>query len=176
MNSQDPRRDRPEAQWHLPASSGRDQLEGTFKWQRKNDDGLTLLCTDITIKGEFWLHVNKATDTSDTTPNYYVRLPQLLCDWRSVDELITQLDEWLESPKEISVDIGSRYQHFTVSFGKSDQLISSLDKPACRIAYSGGLVFQGEWLFDVDQSCIRIFRDELREALNSISSDAERRP
>lgn len=160
------------AQWNLSAASGRDSLSGDFRWQTLSKYGTLVLCTEVALKGMFWPPLDKA-EASDVMLDYSVFLPQVIWDWKAVDELIVEMDEWLESPKEISVDLCARNigsQSFRVSFGLSDRLISSIQKPACSIVYVGTVFRHGEWSFIVDQSCIRIFRDELRRSLNLMSS------
>jgi hypothetical protein len=47
----------------------------------------------------FWLRLEK-DELGDLTPDYEVLLSRVQFDWRAVDELIFQLDEWLEHPKD----------------------------------------------------------------------------
>ncbi len=157
--------------WNLNAASGRDHLVGNFLSSTESRSGLTVLDTEIIIKGVFWPR-REENELDDLTPDYEVLLSQVQFDWRAVDELIVQMDEWLEHPKEISIDLCAKDQgdqSFILSFGQSNRLISSIQKPACSITYVGTVFARGEWLFVVDQSCIRNFRDELRLSFNEIS-------
>ena len=154
--------------WSLSAASGRDHLVGHFLSSTENRSGLTVLDTRIIIKGVFWPRSEKSK-LDNLAPDYEVVLSQVQFDWRAVDELIVQMDEWLEHPKEISIDLCAKDrgdQSFILLFGQSSKLISSIQRPACSITYVGTVFAQGEWLFVVDQSCIRNFRDELRLSLN----------
>lgn len=160
--------------WTLSAASGRDHLVGSFLSSTENRSGLTVLDTRIVIKGVFWPRSEKAK-ADDPVRDYEVLLSQVQFDWRAVDELIHQMDEWLEHPKEISMDLCAKDQGdqtFVLSFGRSSERISSIQRPACSITYGGTVFVRGEWLFVVDQSCIRNFRDELRLSLNEISPAA----
>jgi hypothetical protein len=157
--------------WNLSAASGRDHLVGNFLSSTQNRSGLTVLNTRILIGGVFWPRPEKE-DLDGLTPDYEVLLSQVQFDWRAVDELVVRMDEWLESPKEISIDLCAKDrgdQSFVLSFGSSNRLISSIQKPVCSITYIGTAFAHGEWLFVVDQSCIRNFRDELRLSLNETS-------
>jgi hypothetical protein len=160
--------------WNLSAASGRDHLVGSFRSSTENRSGLTVLDTRIVIKGEFWPRSEKAKG-DDPVHDYEVLLSQVQFDWRAVDELIHQMDEWLDLPKEISIDLCAKDrddQSFVLSFGRSSERISSIQRPACSVIYRGTVFVRGEWLFVVDQSCIRNFRDELRLSLNETSRAA----
>lgn len=157
--------------WTLNAASGRDRLIGHFLSSIENRSGLTVLDTRISIKGVFWPRSEK-NKVDDLAPDYEVVLSQVQVDWRAVDQLIVQMDEWLDHPKEISIDLCAKDrgdQSLVLSFGQTSKLISSIQRPACSITYSGTVFARGEWLFVVDQSCIRNFRDELRLSLNETS-------
>src|SRR5262249_12786987 len=158
-------------QWNLSAASGRDHLVGGFLSSTENRSGLTVLDTRIVIKGALWPR-SEREQVDDPVHDYEVLLSQVQFDWRAVDELIHQMDEWLEHPKEISIDLCEKDrgdQTFVLSFGRSSERISSIQRPACSIMYCGTAFVRGEWLFVVDQSCIRNFRDELRLSLNETS-------
>jgi hypothetical protein len=60
------------------------------------------------------------------------------------------------------------------ALGVREDLICSLKMPACTISYCSNSFEVGKWHFVVDQSCIRIFREELRAALDSLYSTPSR--
>lgn len=159
------------AQWSLSAASGRDVLSGDFRRQTLSKSGSIVLWTEITLKGMFWPLLDIAAAT-DLMLDYSVLLPQIICTWKTVGELIVEMDEWLEHPKKISIDLcaGIEGQSLLISFGPSDRLISSMQTSTCSIVYAGTVFRRGEWSFVVDQSFIRIFRDELRRSLDFMSS------
>jgi len=60
-----------------------------------------------------------------------------------------------------------------ISIGQEERLICSPAKPACKISYNSSSAMLGQWIFVVDQSCIKICADEIAIVLKSL---AERRP
>jgi hypothetical protein len=166
-------------EWKLVAASGRDQLSGKFIQQTTNRSGATVICTDLVIRGAFWPRLKlQSNEYVEPVLDYSVALPQVVFEWGAVDELISELGEWLDSPKKISIELCQKAQgdqSFIISFGAIEELISSVQKPACTILYSGTVFNRGKWSFVVDQSCIRIFHEELRTAFNSLSSREEAR-
>jgi hypothetical protein len=160
------------AQWCLPDSSGRDRLIGEFRDIYKGPDGQAILCVAISISGEFWRLPISDPQLAD---DYKVCLPQVLCNWQAVDELILELGEWLDRPKPIKIDLASKirgHQTFSIEFSKTHRLITTGEKPACTVTYSGTNFLQGVWSFVVDQSCIRIFHDELRAAFRDVTAQS----
>ena len=83
----------------------------------------------------------------------------------------------LLKPKPISLQLAkcrTTFHRLTISLGVREDLICSLEMPACTISYSSNSLEVGKWHFVVDQSCIRIFREELRAALDSLYSTPSR--
>lgn len=158
--------------WSLPSTSGRDQLMGEFKSLAKDRHGGTVFVTDLRISGLFWPRLQIGA-SSALTADYDVSLPQVLVDWRALDDLIVALGAWLEQPRPISIELcpaPAKDQSLVRSVGDVAGLITAADKPGCRIRYTGTVFRGGDWAFVVDQSCIRIFYDDLCAARAIIES------
>jgi hypothetical protein len=163
----------PSHQWNLVASSGRERLGGSFVGHASDEDGLDLVLASLSVVGRFWRSPpfeDEAENSSERLVTVFsVMLPQVLLRRDRIEYLISELAEWLKKPKEISVELSkskSVYQSLAISLGIREDLICSLDRPACTIAYSANSFEIGKWKFIVDQSCIRIFFEELRTSLD----------
>ena len=160
-------------QWNLSSSSSREYLAGTFLRKTKDKSDSTLILSTITVAGQFWsspvfCETAKNNSVSDL---YAVALSHVVLKQSLVEDLIAELAEWLEKPKELSVDLSADvYEVFSISFEISKKLISSLEKPACTVTYASGSFQVGKWSFIVDQSCMRIFYDELKLAIRHLSA------
>ncbi|MES2535083.1 MAG: hypothetical protein V4632_04335 [Pseudomonadota bacterium] len=150
-------------EWNLNASSGRENVHGCLVGQF-NSAGRQLLRLEITITGSFWRR-DTPIGVAETVNDFSVKLPQVISRKDNIDFLILELSDWLKNPKEVSVDLASNCnndQSFRLSLGVRDDLISSVDRPACTINYTGTAFKYGEWCFVIDQSCVRNWYDELK--------------
>jgi hypothetical protein len=153
--------------WNLPAASGRNRMSGVFEQEWTNDTGSTVLLSRIQLEGLFWPR-SKEYKEKDLVVDYSVVLPQVLLRKESVESLIRHLEEWLDKPREIAIELGNcegNDQRFHIAFAFSSDSTSILKKPACTIDYSGGIFAHGQWSFAVDQTCIGIFLRELQTSL-----------
>jgi len=155
-----------EHQWAIRSNSGRELFAGSFL-EEKYAEGRTLLLTSALIFGEFWRE--PAFETSRyATPDFQVSLPQLVLDKANLEELICELEKWLERPKEISLSLsGDRFHALDVAIGPRTDWISTMDKPVFSLSYASGSFEIGKWRFVIDQSCIRCFMDELTQSLRA---------
>lgn len=158
--------------WHLPASSGRNELSGEFFAQRVDDSAAQIVFSRIELKGAFWPRFSNDPGSKET-PDYSVTLHQVVLRRERLDLLIGRLGEWMRAPLELSVEMGKtpgNDQGFEISIGRADGLMSTADRPACTVRYSSGAFALGTWSFIVDQSCIKVFLDELTHCVEQLSS------
>lgn len=158
--------------WHLPASSGRNELSGEFFAQRLDDSGRHVVFSRIELKGAFWPRFSNDPGSKET-PDYSVTLHQVVLRREQLDLLIRRLAEWMRAPLALSVEVAKTTgndQSFEISIGQVDGLMSTADRPACTVRYSSGAFAHGTWSFIVDQSCIKVFLDELTDSLEVLSS------
>jgi hypothetical protein len=164
-----------EREWKLVANSGREQFCGSFIKRGSNEDGLDLVLANVSVIGEFWLDPPFANDggSSGLETVFSVSLPHAVLRKDRIEKLLDELEQWLLKPKPISLELAkcrTTYQSLVISLGVREDLISSLERPACTISYSSNSFEVGKWHFVVDQSCIRIFHDELRASFDSLYS------
>ncbi|MEK8020580.1 MAG: hypothetical protein VSS75_027250 [Candidatus Parabeggiatoa sp.] len=149
--------------WSLLSADGWNKVTGTFirKWMSLEDD--VLLLTDISITGDFWQRDKEEVNDAKITLDFRVQLPQVIIKENALKELIIEIDKWFSEPREIGIELSNVcYQSFQITFGMKDEFICSPDKPVCTIQYSSdSRMKMGEWNFVVDQSCLRLFRDDL---------------
>jgi hypothetical protein len=157
--------------WALRSSSGREEFSGVVTREALDSQGAGLLLANLSLIGRFWPQppfdaVEPASDELLTA--YSVVLPNVILARNLVEHLISELTEWLVQPKEIAVelsDVRKTYQSIRISFGEREVLICSLEKPVCTITYASNSFEVGKWHFVVDQSCIRLFLEELEMSL-----------
>jgi hypothetical protein len=160
-------------EWELVANSGREQFFGAFLKRGSNEDGLELILANVSVVGDFWLNPPFANDvgSSGLESVFSVSLPHVVFRKDRIENLLDELEQWLLKPKPISLELAkcrTTYQSLTISLGVREDLICSLERPACTISYCSNSFEVGKWHFVVDQSCIRIFHEELRAALDRL--------
>jgi len=167
------------SEWKLVANSGREWFFGSFLKRGLNEDGLELILANVTVVGDFWLDPPFANDvgSSGLESVFSVSLPHVALRKDRIENLLDELEQWLLKPTPISLELAkcrTTYQSLTISLGVREDLICSLEMPACTISYCANSFEIGKWHFVVDQSCIRIFHEELRAALDSLYSTPSR--
>ena len=167
------------SEWKLVANSGREQFFGSFLKRGSNEDGLELILANVSVAGDFWLDPPFANDvgSSGLESVFSVSRSHVVLRKDRIENLLDELEQWLLKPKPISLELAkcrTTFHSLTISLGVREDLICSLEMPACTISYSSNSFEVGKWHFVVDQSCIRIFREELRAALDSLYSTPSR--
>src|SRR6266567_3215566 len=149
-------------QWNLYSSSGRDQLGGSFVGQSSDESGVDLVLANVSIAGKFWRAppFERASEESSEPLStvYVVDLPSVIFQKKRVQQLISELNEWLHSPKEISIELSKGVgsdQSFAIALSARHD--GTLAKSPCLVTYSATVFELGKWRFFVDQSCVRIF-------------------
>ncbi|MGJ7529171.1 hypothetical protein [Variovorax sp. GB1P17] len=106
--------------------------------------------------------------------DFHVTLPQVLINLVSLKSLRERLVEWQVNPSAFTLELGllgKGGQRITFAIGRDENLIYSVDKPACTLTYACGAAMQGRWSFVVDQSCIRLCAEGIGEFVRSIESE-----
>jgi hypothetical protein len=167
------------SEWKLVGNSGREQFFGSFLKRGSNEDGLELILANVSVVEDFWLDPPFANDvgSSGLESVFSVSLPHVVLRKDRIENLLDELEQRLLKPKPISLELArcrTTYQSLTISLGVREDLICSLEMPACTISYCSNSFEVGRWHFVVDQSCIRIFHEELRASLDSLYSNPSR--
>ncbi len=155
----------PKIEFELSDNSGRDQMQGVFldAWQDERDQEIYFHVA-LKLRGRFFARSPKSS--SHIVDEYDFALPQMVWQYQSVKGLVSDLEAWEVEPREINRNLsGANDPLFEIWIGKSDKLISSLQKPACVLRFSGASVTGLNIGFVTDQSCLRIFRETLSEAV-----------
>jgi hypothetical protein len=143
----------------VPSNSGRITTEVELAG---GDDSTRIL--RITMRSEFW--DRSSGDLRELQPQYDVTLHQIISDLTRLRDLRDYANAWLKDQASFVIDLAVvRDQSLRLSVGPSKALISSRDKPVFRLTFRSGPAFKTEWSYVVDQTCIRLLRDELEGAL-----------
>ena len=122
----------------------------------------------VQLWGEFWDR-NVPTAAADLVPDFRIDLPQVLMAEESLRALHDHFDHWLTSYEHFDCELvpdDAGGQSLVVSVGKREDMIYTRDKPAITFTYSAGFSMRGEWSFVIDQSCVWLCRDALKEFLH----------
>ncbi len=163
----------PKIEFELSDNSGRDQMRGVFldAWQDERDREIYFHVA-IKLSGRFFGRTPKSS--GELVDEYHFALPQMVWRYQSVTELVSDLEAWEEEPREVNRNLsGADDPLFEIWIGKSDELISSLQKSACVLRFSGASVKGLNIGFVTDQSCLRIFRETLGEAVIAFEETLE---
>jgi hypothetical protein len=148
--------------WTLASSSGREELKGIFL-----DELAPSSANELPV--DLWLGAKSYMPEYHLESAYEFILHRMLFSRMAVEELISDLSQWLAKPKNVDRELtigGSGHdQQFRIELGSRPNTISSLERPVCTLSWSWQTLRFGQCRFGVDQSCIRIFRDGLSVAL-----------
>jgi hypothetical protein len=156
-------------EWNISGSQGRDFLGGRFQKLWIDANGLELTLSEVAVTS-LWPDRSAAKYSFLTPPkDTVVTLSQVVMAVEFVRQLILRLNDWLESSADVSVNLCPKQsdQRFIIELGPT-KIPNSLKKVALQVEYFSG-AFMGKWSFEVDQSCIRLFVDELSNSLKSHS-------
>lgn len=159
-------------QWNVYSSDGRIAFGGNLlrplPCSTKGDEWLL---TELSISG---LWIDRATEVISfeiLKKEFAVSLPQVVLSKHKLADLVDDLDRWLQSAAEVSVSLCASHpgeQELRIHIGPPVNE-RRLEETIMTVEYSGIGFTAGKWSFEIDQSCVRIFRDELRNALQHIS-------
>ena len=114
--------------------------------------------------GDSW---SDLVDSRNMIRKHDFAMHEILLNGNSLKLLVADLVAWLSNPidirRQISADRTS--DNVELAFSEKSQLISSKEKPCFRYSYHGVGVPSLQIEFIVDQSCIRVFKEELEYAL-----------
>ena len=162
-----------DAAWSLKSSNGWNVFAAQISGNISTADGRRILCARVSVLGNFWSRQRillEDTVSGELTSDFELRFHQVMIDRSALAGLYDQLEKWLDNPREIYADLStSADQSFKLSFSVDDRLISSLEKPACKVSLSMDRLPVVESIFTVDQSCIREFYEGLSTVLRKFN-------
>jgi hypothetical protein len=154
-------------QWNLYSSNGRSSFSGTIKRELRLDSEEILLA-EISVKGRWIDRAEREISFIELSDEYHVTLSQVLLQKQSVRQLVSQLAGWLGSPTPGPIEVSSAVQdqHLDIYIGPS-RWTKILPDVRLELRYSSMEFESGVWSFPIDQSCIRIFFDELSAVVSA---------
>ncbi|MGW8391823.1 hypothetical protein [Pseudoduganella sp. HUAS MS19] len=149
--------------WNIRSSSGRDSFTCTFIRVSTSDQSYVL--AEIAISG-LQFERDRSAMFAESILDYEVTLHQVVLRIDRLELLLKALGKWFESQEEVSIELSEFCgQYFQLLIGALPGLISSKEKPAFAIRYTGGTISSADLAFVVDQSCLRTCYEELNTAL-----------
>jgi len=156
--------------WSIPSSSGRELVKCTpLRWWT-TPDGAALALARLSMTGQFWERdrFERKETEYDLVDDYRIVLPQVVVSRGALEALHREVEAWLAAPKEISVDLsGTRHQSIEVTLRADPRFISRVDRPVCDVRYSAGAGVAVERRAIVDETCVRLLRDDLARLLSA---------
>ena len=161
-------------EWSLPSNDGWSNI--TFETRALHrKDCLLECCVYLTGRHECAVGQSAVPCNSDRVlDDYIIRLPTVSVSVSACDQLILDFDRWVGSstPFNRCLTLTSE-QVVTLEVGNRTDLITTTDHPAVTFCYDGGKC-RLEAFFVVDQSCIRLAREELAATLAVFTRHRER--
>ncbi len=150
-------------EFSLTSNSGREQT--TFRLDDCDLDRPS--CTlSVHSSAQFW-DARADIGGAGLVPERTVEFHQVGTDWQRLGGLNASLREWLRSAMPFGAVLANNDRSkLGVQIGVSADLISSADKPVFSLTYEVGTMVRLSWRYVVDQSCIRVFSDELGTVLS----------
>lgn len=163
--------------WRLPSNNGWTAFAGEIRRRFALADGRSVLLARIKLSGEFWRRDPLEEDewSADVVADFDLRLPQFVLDDEALRGLLDRLDTWFirfdarqAQPAKFEVELAAlQGQQLSISFeaGKDRRLTTG--HLSCLIRCCSERLKLVEVAFPVDQSCIRLFRDDLQKLLRT---------
>ena len=150
------------------SSNGRTCIGGRFERAWRGVDGSELISAEISIAGLWVDRSKKKASFATLQKDFVATLSQIILHRQQVEKLIDDLTDWLDSPVTILVDLcgDTKDQSLKIYIGPPDPR-ERLEKTIFEVQYLG-TAFEGKWSFGIDQSCVRLFADEMRLALGKL--------
>jgi hypothetical protein len=128
-----------------------------------------LILAEISITSSWLDRSAHKLSFTDLRKDFAVVLSQVVISRRCVEELVEELAMRDDSSTDVFKDLcpDTRDQDLTFYLGRPDPR-KRLEKTVFEVQYSGAAFDSGKWSFRADQSCLRIFADELRLSLEEL--------
>jgi len=159
-------------QWNLYGAGGRSTLGGDFGKVWQDSRGNALVLARIHIRASWLDRTSEVTDFTDLREDFSIELSQVPVLRQRVVEFVDELRGWLDTRREIHKSFCPSATDQKVSFHIGPQHPhNKLQGPEFWVQYSGIGFESGKWSFVIDESCIRIFVDELAAAVRAFDAE-----
>jgi hypothetical protein len=131
-------------------------------------DGKQVL--EVSVSEECW--DRRQAEAGDLMrPDFNMTMHQVVSSLGQLQSLLGALDSWLFERADVDVELCViEGQSLRFKMAPDSEWISSREKPVFFGSYATNPSVATCWAYVVDQSCVRIMRDELAEALSMASS------
>jgi hypothetical protein len=157
-----------DTRWGLAASDGFGEVTCLQKRWWTDPFGDAAILAELSLTGQFLERdrFERRQPAPDWIEDFRLDLPQVILSRPGLESLLAELRLWFDEPRDISVDLSAVHQvSLQVTLGQDPRLICKIDRPVCSVRYSTGTSVTFECLLVVDQSCLRLLRDDLARAL-----------
>jgi hypothetical protein len=159
-------------QWNMYCSAGRSCLGGNFLRPFHRSGGKKLILAETSITNSWLDRTSDTTSFHKLHKEFMVTLSQVIMSRDRVESLIDALRGWLDSSNQVHVDLCPDEPDQNLAFYLAPPKAEGSESAAFEVRYSGTDFRDGAWSFSVDQSCVRIFADELANSLYSLGRSA----
>ncbi|MEM6484648.1 MAG: hypothetical protein AAF662_06660 [Pseudomonadota bacterium] len=127
-----------------------------------------VLIGSLRSEGDFW---PQQSDITDKTRTYLLQLENVHFHPGAIQLLIDDLERWLTAPQKIQRHVSTARSGVQIDlvFFDDSSVSQSSDKPWFKLHFSGMDLADAEIVYIVDQSCIQLFCQDLKTAINALS-------
>ncbi|HMB74874.1 MAG TPA: hypothetical protein VKN76_00630 [Kiloniellaceae bacterium] len=123
------------------------------------------------MRGDFWERValEEGVYSDDPVEDFCVTLPQVMVDEGAVQSLLLYLRQWLAKPMSFTVDLsGSKGQKAKITFDGEGNSVLSAHHPTITFEGAAAGMPHLDVSFETDETCIRLFYQQLSRALEDL--------
>ena len=153
--------------FELPSNSGWQEMRWTLLDSVFIHGQNACLCS-LELKGRSWDVTDEEFVTGRIVDDHVIQLRQLLIDTAKLAEIEKKLTAWLQRPANIEQElaVSESHQSCVLSIGPEPDVSLADEKPVARLTLSNPSPI--DYWFVVDQSCIRLFNDDICRVIHSV--------
>ena len=154
--------------WTLPSNSGWQEARW-FPSALVEIRGESLVQMSLELYGESWDPVRASAGDYALVPSFMCRMETLLVRLSAIQLLVEVLTDWYrtEPPCEVRLSRDAEPE-FWFTLAQREDYISSRSHPICTLTYAGGPMHI-QWNMQVDQSCLGILAEGMRDWCESLN-------
>jgi hypothetical protein len=153
--------------WCIPSNSG---------WSNASFEALLCHATGdiefaVELSGKFWYRAHSNKTPSELVDDFHIKLPSVLIPKSACQELLRQLDSWLQERRAVAVTLASAPdQKMDLEIAERDDLITTVDQPAVTVCYDAPSC-RLEVFFVVDETCVEHGKNQLQRILTTFANN-----